>query len=58
MQQKEEDPLVKKKQNVIEAFGEDKQIFEFKAAPSKKKYCRSAVVAKHMCSLDSVADAV
>ena len=55
MQQKEEDPLVKKKQNVIEAFGEDKQIFEFKAAPSKK-YCRSTVIAKHLCSLHSVAD--
>ena len=57
MQQKEEDPLVKNKQNVIEAFGEDKQIFEFKAAPSKK-YCRSTVIAKHLCSLHSVADAV
>ena len=57
MQHREEDSLVKNKQNLIEALGEDKQIFELKAAPSKK-YCRSTVIAKHLCSLHSVADAV
>ena len=49
MQQQEEEPLVKNKQNIVEVFG------EFKAARVK---CRRTAVAKHLHSLRSVADAV
>jgi len=41
MHVQEKEPLVanKRKKDTIEVFGEDKQMFKFKAARSVKKYC-------------------